>query len=99
MSLKSLQERLSALQETASQLRQLIDRLAGLKFQPGFVPLDAEDDNTVSGELCAEVSELLRGGIEEQELLQEEVNYVRPDGQEKTALQEGVEKMSKELVR
>ncbi len=38
-SFETLQERLIALQETTGQLKELIDRLANLKFQPGSVPL------------------------------------------------------------
>ncbi|KAK0731745.1 hypothetical protein B0H67DRAFT_501619 [Lasiosphaeris hirsuta] len=38
-SLETLQERLSALQETTGQLKDLIDRLAAVKFQPGSAPL------------------------------------------------------------
>ncbi|KAK3341600.1 hypothetical protein B0T25DRAFT_585746 [Lasiosphaeria hispida] len=38
-SLETLQERLSALQETTGQLKDLIDRLATVKFQPGSVSL------------------------------------------------------------
>lgn len=98
MSLAGLQERLSALQETTSQLRELIDRLAKIKFQPGSVPLGADEENSVSGELSAEISQALRGGLEDQELLTEEVDYFRPEGQEKARLQDGVGKVGKELA-
>lgn len=99
MSFEGLQERLAALQETTSQLKGLIDRLATLKFQPGSVPLGAEEENSVSGELSAEIGQTLRGGLEDQELLLEEVKYVRPEGQDKTRLQDDVERVGKELIR
>lgn len=99
MSLEALQERLAALQETTSQLRELIDRLGSLKFQPGSVPLGTDEEDSVSGELSAEIGQMLRGGVEDQELLQEEVNYLRPEGQEKGRLKDGVEKVSQDLTR
>lgn len=99
MSLEALQERLAALQETTSQLRELIDRLGSLKFEPGSVPLGTDEENSVSGELSAEIGQMLRGGVEDQELLQEEVNYLRPEGQEKGRLKDGVEKVGQDLTR
>lgn len=98
MSLEGLQERLVALQETTAQLRELIERLGNLKLEPGSVPLDAEEDS-VSSELCAEIGQLLRGGLEEQEILQEEIKYLKPDGHEKSRLEDGVGRIAKELVR
>lgn len=95
MSFEGLQERLSALQETTSQLKELIDRLAHLKFQPGSVPLDASEEGSVSGELSAEIGNLLRDGDDEKDLLLEEVEYLRhPD---KPRLREGVERLGEEL--
>jgi protein transport protein SEC20 len=99
MSFEGLQERLTALQETTAQLRELIDRLATLEFEPGSVPLGTEDENTPSGELSAEISQVLRSGLEEQELLQEEAKYLRPEGEEKTRLKDGVARIGTELVR
>ncbi|UNI14846.1 Protein transport protein sec20 [Purpureocillium takamizusanense] len=98
MSLERLQERLTALQETTSQLRDLIDRLAGLKFQPGSVPLGTDEEDSPSGELSAEIGQILRGGLEEQELLREEARFARPDGHDKTRLTEGVERLGGELA-
>ncbi|KAG5979853.1 hypothetical protein E4U55_004705 [Claviceps digitariae] len=98
MSLQGLEERLTALQETTTQLREQIDRLAKLEFQPGAVPLDADDESSVSGELSAEIGQILRNGLDEQELLTEEVNFVRPEGPEKTRLREGIERLGAELV-
>ncbi|KEY64931.1 hypothetical protein S7711_08930 [Stachybotrys chartarum IBT 7711] len=97
MSLEGLQERLVALQETTAQLRELIERLGNLKLEPGSVPLDAEEDS-VSSELCAEIGQLLRGGLEEQEILQEEIKYLKTDGHEKSRLEDGVDRIAKELV-
>ena len=99
MSFEGLQERLAALQETTSQVRELIDRLAELKFQPGSVPLGADEEDSVSGELNAEIGQLLRSGLEDQELLQEEVKYLRPEGHDKERLQDSVSRVGHELSR
>ncbi|KAG5948392.1 hypothetical protein E4U53_006303 [Claviceps sorghi] len=98
MSLRGLEERLTALQETTTQLRELIDRLAKLEFQPGAVPLDADDESSVSGELSAEIGQMLRTGLDEQELLTEEVLFARPEGEEKTRLREGIARLGAELA-
>lgn len=99
MPLAALQERFAALQETTTQLRELIDRLAHLDFQPGSVPQGTDEESSMSGELSAEISLLLRSGLEEQELLREEVKFVRPDGDDKTILRDGVERLGAELVK
>ncbi|KAK2593914.1 Protein transport protein sec20 [Conoideocrella luteorostrata] len=98
MSLEGLDERLTALQETTTQLRELIDRLATLDFQPGSVPQGTDEESSVSGELSAEIGQILRNGLDEQELLNEEVKYVRPEGAEKGRLKEGVERLGAELA-
>ncbi|KAI5466117.1 Sec20-domain-containing protein [Mariannaea sp. PMI_226] len=98
MSFQGLQERLAALQETTSQLKELIDRLASLKFEPGSVPLSTDEEDSVSGELSAEISQSLREDEEEQELLQEEVEYLRGDEHDRARLREGVEKIGKDLA-
>ncbi|KUI56582.1 hypothetical protein VP1G_03934 [Cytospora mali] len=88
MSFDSLQERLTALQETTAQVQELIDRLAGLKFQPGSVPLpqgngngggdgDDEDDENVAAELSTEISQALREEEDDLELLAEEITDLR----------------------
>ena len=59
-SFESLQERLAALQETTGQLRELIDRLANIHFQPGSVPLSASDEDNVATELSTEIGQILR---------------------------------------
>lgn len=97
MTFESLQERLLALQETTSQLKELVDRLADLKFQPGSVPLDTSEEGSVSGELSTEITNLLRDGDDEKELLLEEVEYLRHG--EKSRLREGVLRQGEELDR
>lgn len=99
MSFEGLQIRLAALQETTAQLKELVDRLANLKFQPGSVALDTAEEGGVSGELSAEIGQLLRDGEDEKELLLEEVEFLRNDGHEKSRLQEGVERQGRELER
>jgi protein transport protein SEC20 len=99
MSFEGLQERLAALQETTTQLQELIDRLATLKFQPGSVPLTTDEESSESGDLSAEITSTLREGEEEYELLQEEVEFLRGQEHDKDRLKEGVEKIGKELDR
>ena len=98
MSFEILQERLAALQETISKLKQLIDRLANIEFQPGSVPLGTDEEDSVSGELSAEIGQMLRSGIEDQELLTEEVKYLRPEGSEKEMLKDVAERAGRELT-
>ncbi|KAL1844274.1 hypothetical protein VTJ49DRAFT_2331 [Mycothermus thermophilus] len=78
---ESLHERLSTLQETASQLRELIDRLANLRFEPGSVPLPADgtdSSDNVATELSAEIAQTLRDEEDDLELLREEVADLPP---------------------
>ncbi|RFU77933.1 sec20 domain [Trichoderma arundinaceum] len=98
MSLEGLQERLAALQETTAQLRELIDRLANVEFQPGSVPLNIEEEGSVSGELSAEAGLILKNGLEDQQLLCEEAKYLRRGGHGKERLEEGIEKVGHELT-
>lgn len=91
MTLDSLQERLAQLQETTAQLKDLIDRLATLRFQPGSVPLDAsvaslaldvsittaEEGQNAAAELVAEIAQAVRDGEDDLELLREDVAAVR----------------------
>lgn len=98
MSLEGLQERLAALQETTAQLRELIDRLANVEFQPGSVPLNIEEEGSVSGELSAEAGLILKNGLEDQQLLCEEAKYLRRGGHEKERLEDGIERVGKELA-
>lgn len=99
MSFEGLQERLTALQETTTQLKELIDRLATLKFAPGSVPLATDEEGSVSGELSGEISQSLKDGEEEHELLAEEVEYVRGNAHDKSRLRDSIEKLGKELAR
>ncbi|KAK4240920.1 hypothetical protein C8A03DRAFT_12770 [Achaetomium macrosporum] len=100
---ESLQERLAALQETTGQLRELIDRLANIKFQPGSVPLSTSDEDNVATELATEISQILREEEEDLELLQEEIIDLRSGrpGSEaehrKTRLKEGAHRLQTEL--
>ncbi|KAL7961563.1 hypothetical protein V8C34DRAFT_272928 [Trichoderma compactum] len=98
MSLEGLQERLAALQETTTQLRELIDRLANVEFEPGSVPLNIEEEGSVSGELSAEAGLILKAGLEDQQLLCEEAKYVRRGGHEKERLVDGIGRVGSELA-
>jgi len=82
MPFDALEDRLTTLQETTSQAKNLIDRLAKLDFQPGSVPLPQagdgdDDDENVAAELSAEINQTLREEEEELELLQEEATDLR----------------------
>lgn len=102
-SFESLQERLAALQETTGQLRDLIDRLANIKFQPGSVPLSTSDEDNVATELSTEISQILREEEEDLELLQEEIIDLRSgrpgsDAEHrKTRLNDGAHRLHTEL--
>ncbi|KAL1872136.1 Protein transport protein sec20 [Diaporthe australafricana] len=111
MSFDSLQERLTALQETTAQVRELIDRLANLKFQPGSVPLPGgdgygeDDDENVATELSGEINNILRDEEEDLELLDEEITDLRGgrDGsdaaRQKERLREGASRLEGEVKR
>lgn len=109
MSFDALQERLAALQETTAQVKQLIDRLATLNFQPGSVPLlpnnNDDDEENVATELSAEINQVLREEEEDLELLVEELADLR-GGKEGSAaarrkerLREGVERLEGDVKR
>lgn len=109
MSFDTLQERLTALQETTAQVKELIDRLATLNFQPGSVPLgngnDDDDDENVATELSAEINQILREEDEDLELLVEELTDLRggKEGSEaarrKERLREGVERLENDVKK
>lgn len=111
MSFDAVQERLAALQETTAQVKELIDRLATLNFQPGSVPLgngnddDDDDDENVATELSAEINQILREEEEDLELLVEELTDLRggKEGSEtarrKERLREGVERLEGDVKR
>ena len=73
MSFQTISERLAALQESNEQLKELIERLATIKFQPGSIPLDNDEGNVMT-ELTSEIHQTLRDQDEDLELLQEDVN-------------------------
>ncbi|KAK1752474.1 hypothetical protein QBC47DRAFT_453941 [Echria macrotheca] len=60
----SLQDRLTALQETTAQLRELIDRLATVQFQPGSGPLSSSSSPS-SNDLAGSIGSLVGGGGDE----------------------------------
>lgn len=102
-SFESLQERLAALQETTGQLRELIDRLASIQFQPGSVPLSTSDEDNVATELSTEIGQILREEEEDLELLNEEIIDLRSgrpgsDAEHrKTRLKDGAHRLQAEL--
>lgn len=104
MSFEVVSERLKALQESNAQLKDLIDRLANLKFQPGSIPLDEEEDN-VKVELTAEIHQIIKDQEEDLTILQEDVidlDFGRSDGelhQQKAFLDHAVRKAIDELKR
>ncbi len=105
MSFEALQERLAALQDTTSQLKELIDRLATLKFEPGSLPLSSDDDNNIATELSGEINQILREEEDDLDLLREEVTDLRSGrpGSEaehsKARLKDGAARLEKELKR
>jgi protein transport protein SEC20 len=100
MSFESLSERLTALQESNAQLKDLIDRLATINFQPGSVPLDTTKENVV-GEITVEIQQTLRDQEEEFELLQEEVHDLDSgrSGSELEQQKDGLDHAVKRAVR
>lgn len=102
MSFEGLSERLISLQDANTQLRELIDRLTTIKFQPGSIPLDTEDGGVIS-ELTAEIQETIKAQEEDFEILLEEVEdvgtgrYQSPAEQRKEEMENHVKKAMKEL--
>jgi protein transport protein SEC20 len=102
MSFQIVSERLKVLQESNLQLKDLIDRLANLKFQPGSIPLDEEEDN-VKVELTAEIQQIIKDQEEDLTILQEDVidlDFGRSDResqQQKALLDRAVKKAIEEL--
>ena len=78
MSLEALQKRLSQFEETHSTLRELIDRLSSLKFQPGSVPLSNDPEDNPGAELSGEIAAILREETDDLDLLREEVADLPP---------------------
>lgn len=102
MSFEIVSERLKVLQESNVQLRDLIDRLANLKFQPGSIPLDEEEDNA-KVELTAEIHQIIKDQEEDLTVLQEDVidldfgTSSRELERQKAVLDHGVQKAMEEL--
>ena len=114
-SFETLQERLAALQETTGQLKELIERLATLRFQPeetdtstatgtGTGPDDLADPAAVT-ELSAEIGQILRDEEEDLELLREHITDLRAGrpgsetAQLKARLTEGAQRLDADLRR
>ncbi|RKF62752.1 putative sec20 domain-containing protein [Erysiphe neolycopersici] len=87
MSIEDFSEKLIALQESNTQVHELIDRLTKIGFQPGSVPLsgsggcnnDDDDGNDgVLSELVAEILQMIKEQEEDLELLNEEIHDLNP---------------------
>lgn len=100
MSFKLVSDRLTALQDTNAQIKQLIERLATLKFQPGSVPLDNDDDN-VMAELTADIHQTLKEQEEDFGILQEDVLDLNPgrSGSELELQKEGLDSAVKRAIK
>ncbi|KAF7879026.1 hypothetical protein EAF04_000226 [Stromatinia cepivora] len=102
MSFESLSERLTALQESNRQARELIRHLETIEFQPGSITLDRDDDNVLL-ELSAEIAQVLRDQSEDFARLQEEILSMpvgRPNSElqrQREVLDEAVERDIDEL--
>ncbi|RDW74004.1 hypothetical protein BP5796_07446 [Coleophoma crateriformis] len=102
MSFEVLSERLNALQDANAQLRDLIERLANMKFQPGSIPLGSGEDNAVV-ELRAQIQDTIKDQNEDFELLYEEaldITAGRPGSEtasQKSALTSAVKRAMQEL--
>jgi protein transport protein SEC20 len=73
MSFERVSQRLNELQETNRQLKDLIERLATIKFQPGSIPLKNDDEDNVMEELKSEIRQILREQFEDFDLLEQDV--------------------------
>lgn len=76
MSFEAVSQRLNELQESNRQLKDLIERLATIKFQPGSIPLKDDDDNVME-ELKSEIRQVLREQFEDFDLLEQDVIDLR----------------------
>jgi len=81
MSFESISERLIALQDSNAQLKELIDRLANIKFQPGSIPLDDDEDNVMT-ELTSEIQQTVRELEEDWEGIEEDILDLSGKGEE-----------------
>lgn len=82
MSFETVSERLTALQESNAQLKDLIDRLATIRFQPGSIPLDDDEDNVMT-ELTTEIQQTIKELEEDWEGLGEDVEDLDGRGEER----------------
>lgn len=103
MSFEAVSQRLNELQETNRQLKELIERLATFKFQPGSIPLQNEEDDSVIGELKSEIRQIIREQFDDFALLREDVidlNRVKHSSQvqaQKGGLEQAVQRAENEL--
>ncbi|CZR50493.1 related to protein transport membrane glycoprotein Sec20 [Phialocephala subalpina] len=97
MSFEAVSDQLKALKESNAQLKDLIDRLANINFQPGSVPLDDEDDN-VAIELTSEIHQTLKEQDEDLELLLEEAEDLDA-GKEHSELWQQKEELKTDVTR
>lgn len=103
MSFEAVSQRLNELQETNKQLKELIERLATLKFQPGSIPLKNEEDDSVVGELKSEIRQIIREQFDDFALLKEDVidlNRVKHNSElqaQKGGLEQAVQRAENEL--
>jgi protein transport protein SEC20 len=75
MSFEAVSQRLHELQESNKQLKELIDRLATIKFQPGSIPLKDDEDNVLE-ELKTEIRQIIREQSEDFETLEVDVSFL-----------------------
>lgn len=103
MSFEDVSQRLNELQESNRQLRDLIERLATLKFQAGSIPLKDEEDNSVVGELKSEIQQIIREQFDDFAILEEDVEDLKQVTRssellaQKSDLEQAVQRAEKEL--
>ena len=101
MSFEKVSQRLSELQETNRQLKDLIERLATIKFQPGSIPLKNDDEDNVMEELKSEIRQILREQFEDFEVLEQDVIGLRrtKDNSELEAQKAGLDQAQKRSMK
>ena len=103
MSFEAVSQRLHELQETNRQLKDLIERLATIKFQPGSIPLKNEEDDSVMGELKSEIRQIIREQFDDFVLLKEDLidlNRVKHNSElqaQKNGLEQAIQRAENEL--
>ena len=104
MSFEKLSESLHTLQESNATLKELIDSLANLNFQPGSVPLDDDEDN-MKTEILSDIHQTIKDQNDDFEVLQQGCkSYIRrlPKGEDRVRAEElgrGAERAMQELRR